>query len=187
VANAHALALDDVLARGRHVQQQVNQVVIQQVDLVDVEKSAVGACQQARLKRPLALRQRLFKIQRANNAVLGGTERQVNHRHGPLCRCATGRAGLTHWGRLIGRTVVDAVGNARHRRQKIGEPAHRRRLACATVAKHHDAADASINSGNQQRTPHLFLSGNGAEGKWMSHARHRPVACHDRLTCVNLA
>jgi hypothetical protein len=45
-----ALALDDVLAGGRHVDQQVDQVVFQQVDLVDVQEAAVGARQQARLE-----------------------------------------------------------------------------------------------------------------------------------------
>ena len=81
VAHAQALALDDVLARGRDVEQQVDEVILEQVDLVDVEEAAVGARQQAGLERLHALRQRAFEVERADDAVLGRAERQVDHRH----------------------------------------------------------------------------------------------------------
>ena len=81
VAHAQAFALDHVLARGGDVEQQVDQVVFEQVDLVDVEKAAMGARQQAGLEGLVALRQRALEIERADDAVFGGAERQVDHRH----------------------------------------------------------------------------------------------------------
>ena len=91
VADAQALALDDVDARRRNVEQQVDQMVLQQVDLVDVEKAAMGAGQQAGLEGLLAGDQRLFQIERAGDAILGRAERQVDHRHRDLPRLEPAR------------------------------------------------------------------------------------------------
>jgi hypothetical protein len=84
VAHAEALALDHVLAAGGHVQQRVDQMVFQQVGLVDVQKAAVGAGQQAGLEALLAAGQRALQVQRADDAVFGGAQRQVHHRHAAL-------------------------------------------------------------------------------------------------------
>ena len=81
MAHAQALALDHVLARGGHVDQQVDQMVVEQVDLVDVQKAAVRARQQPGLEGLDALRQRALEVERADDAVLGGAQRQVDHRH----------------------------------------------------------------------------------------------------------
>jgi hypothetical protein len=80
MADRQPLALDDVLARLRHVEQQIDEVILQQVDLVDIEIAAIGPRQQARLERLFALGQGAFDIQRADDAVLGRAERQVDHR-----------------------------------------------------------------------------------------------------------
>ena len=56
-------------------------MILEQIDLVDVEKTTVCARQQPRLERLDPLAQRLFKIQRADQPVLAGPERQVDHRH----------------------------------------------------------------------------------------------------------
>jgi hypothetical protein len=78
MADAEALALDDVLARGRDVEQQVDDVVLEQVDLVDVEKAAMRAGQQPGLEGLLAMRQRALEIERADDAILRRAERQVD-------------------------------------------------------------------------------------------------------------
>ena len=109
VADAQALALDHVLARGRDVEQQVDQVVLEQVDLVDVEKAAIGAGQQAGLERLLAVRQRALEVERADDAVLGGAQRQVDHRHR--------------------RDAAAARGRCRRARQSVAQRAGRRRVA----------------------------------------------------------
>ena len=74
--------LDHVLPRGRHVDQQVDQVVLQQVHLVDIQKAPVRPRQQPRLERPLPPRQRPLQIQRANHPVLRRPQRQIDHRNG---------------------------------------------------------------------------------------------------------
>ncbi len=82
VADGEALALDHVLARGRDVEQQVDQMVLQQVDLVDIEEAAVGAGQKPRLESLLGAGQRPFDVERAGDAVLGRAERQVDDGRG---------------------------------------------------------------------------------------------------------
>ena len=58
VADAQAFALDDVLAGGRHIEQQIDKVVFEQVHFVDVKEAAMRLRQQARLEAFLAARQR---------------------------------------------------------------------------------------------------------------------------------
>ena len=51
VADRKAFALDDILARGRHIQQQIDEVIFEQVDFVDVKEPAMRLGEQARFKR----------------------------------------------------------------------------------------------------------------------------------------
>ena len=81
MADAQPLALHHVLARGGDVEQQIDQMILQQVHLVDVEEAAMGAGQQAGLERLDPVGQRPLQVERADHAVLGGAERQVDHRH----------------------------------------------------------------------------------------------------------
>ena len=81
MAQAQALALDGVDARGRHVEQEIHQVVLQQVDLVDVEEAAVGLGQQPRLERLDPGAERPLQVEGADHPVLGRPERQIHHRH----------------------------------------------------------------------------------------------------------
>ena len=79
VAHAQALAFDHVLARRRDVDEQIHEVILEQVHLVDVEEAAVRARQQPRFERLLAARQRTLQVERADHAILGRTERQIDH------------------------------------------------------------------------------------------------------------
>jgi hypothetical protein len=81
MADAEALSFDHILAGGSHIEQQVDQVILQQVDLIDIEKTAMCASQKTRLEGFLAMGQRPFNIERADHAVLGRTKRQVDHRN----------------------------------------------------------------------------------------------------------
>ena len=78
MGDGHALALDDVDAERRRIEEHVRQVVVEQVDLVDVEDPAVRLCQQARLERLLAGGQRPGDVDRAGDAILGGVQGQVD-------------------------------------------------------------------------------------------------------------
>ncbi len=78
MAYAQTLALDDIHARSRDVQQEVDEMVLKQVCLVDIKKSAICLGQQSGLEAFLAIRQRAFEIKRADDAILGGAEREVD-------------------------------------------------------------------------------------------------------------
>ena len=82
----HALALDVGAAHRRRVEQQVDQVVVQQVHLVDVEHAAVRRGQQPGLEGLDPLGQRPLQVQRADDPVLGGADRQLDQPGRPLAR-----------------------------------------------------------------------------------------------------
>ena len=114
MADAKALALDNVLARGRHIEQEVDDVIFEQIDFVDVQKTAVRARQQPRLEGLLAMRQRFFDIERTDDAVFRYAERQIDNRYRYLPCFATGLertpatvAALTVRIGVVGATVAD--------------------------------------------------------------------------------
>ena len=81
MADAQALALDHVLPGCRDVEEEVDKVVLQQVHLVDIEEAPIGAGKQPGLEGAHPRGQRALEIERADDAVLGRPERQVDHRH----------------------------------------------------------------------------------------------------------
>ena len=56
-------------------------MVVEQVHLIDVQQAAVGLGQQARFKGPNPLAEGFFNVDRAAEAVFGGAQGQVHHRH----------------------------------------------------------------------------------------------------------
>ena len=104
-------------------------MVLQQVDLVDVEEAAIGARQQAGLEGLDAGRQRPLQIERTNDPILCGTQRQVDDRDrdrytfGP-CRLLSAVAAPRR--RQVRVAVVAATGESLQRRQQGGESTHGR-------------------------------------------------------------
>ena len=137
------------------------------------------AGQQAGLERLDAVGERTFEVQRTDHAVLGGAERQVDHRHRHLAglrrRVVAGRARPTLLAAAFGRGGrIAAVGAARddaHRRQQRGQRAHGGRLAGAPVAEHQHAADARVDGGDHQRQLHLVLGDDRGKREHDGHAR----------------
>jgi hypothetical protein len=166
MAHAQPLPLHHVLAGRRDIEQQIDQVVLEQIDLVDIKEPAMRAGQQARFKNLDTLAQSALEIERPDNAVLGGTQRQVHHRHRrqhraqrslrqPLPACLAQRI-------LVGGiTAITAIRHHLYLGQQSGQSAHGSRFAGATVAKHQYAADPGIDSGQQQTQPGFFLADNG--------------------------
>ena len=113
--------------------------------------------------------QRAFEIERADHAVFGGAERQVDHRHRHAmalraCPGACGpRSPRSRWQRRV--AVVAAADHRAHLRQQRGQRAHRGGLAGAAVTEHQHAADARVDRGDQDRELHLVLADDGGEGK----------------------
>src|SRR5207237_2433389 len=81
MAERNAFALDDVDAHRGCVEEDVDQVVVEQVDLVDVEDVAVRLGQHAGPKAPGACAQRGFQVDRADDAILGCVDGQLDHPH----------------------------------------------------------------------------------------------------------
>lgn len=73
-----AVALDAVDAAGADVEQQVDQAVGEQIDFVDVEQTVVGLGKQAGAEAHLAVLQRGFEVERADELFLAGAQRQVD-------------------------------------------------------------------------------------------------------------
>jgi hypothetical protein len=98
-------------------------VVVQEVDLVDVEDAAVGGGEQPGLVRRHAGRQRPLEVERADEAVLGGADRQLDEPRGRLdgapWRLASGSRG-----RGAGRR---RSGSPRRRRPAAAAPRARAR------------------------------------------------------------
>ena len=115
------------------VEQHVDQVVVQQIDLVDIEHAAVGAGQQARRERVLAVAQDFLQIQRADDAVLGGSDRQL-----------------------------DECG-AVHRGQHLREAPDGGRLRSAFLPADQHAADLRSHRAQQQRQPQAVVTDDRAE------------------------
>ena len=175
VADRQALALDHVLAGGGDVEQEVDQVVLQEVDLVDIEEAAVGAGQQAGLERLLALGQRPLQVERADHAVLGGAERQVDHRHRHLLglqRLAVRHplaAGIAVIGLVRRVAAIGAADDGLHLGQQRRQRADGGGLAGAAIAEDKDAADRGVDSGDQEGELHLLLANDGGERKHDAH------------------
>mmetsp|Transcript_48531 Transcript_48531/g.156706 ORF Transcript_48531/g.156706 Transcript_48531/m.156706 type:complete len:495 (-) Transcript_48531:12-1496(-) len=169
VPDADALALDSVPAACGAVKQNVDQVVIQEVDLVDVQNAAVRPRQEARLEGLLALGQGLLDVDGAADPVLGGAQRQVDHRHLSLANrkhIAPGRPVSDLVAHVLGlrwRGVVGVVGHTVDLGQEVDERADGRRLACATVSQDHHAADLRVDDVQDKRQLHLRLPHDGRE------------------------
>ena len=83
VGDRYAVAFHgDGAHRGR-IEEQIDQVIVQQVDFVDVEDSAVRLGQQARFEVHRALAESLFEVDRSRDAILGGTDGKLHQAHGP--------------------------------------------------------------------------------------------------------
>ena len=152
---------------------QIDQMILEKIDLVYVEKSAVGLREQARLERFLAARQRAFEIERADHAVLGRAERQVDH--GDRLQC--GLEGAPRRGGADGAqarrrrriAMIGAADDGPHFGQKRGQRPHRRRFSGSPVAESEHAADRRIHGCDQEGRFHVFLSDDRREGKRPPH------------------
>jgi hypothetical protein len=56
-------------------------VIVEQIHFINIEKSSIGAGEQAGLERFSALYERSFDIKRAADSILRSPERKINNRH----------------------------------------------------------------------------------------------------------
>ena len=179
VSHAQSLALHHVFSRGRHVQEQVHEMVLEQVHLVDIEKPTVRARQQPGFEPFLPSGQGAFEIEGADHPILGGAQRQVDHGRadefglgpGAVRRLAMNWAapGVSLWIAMIG-----TAHRRFDRRQKRSEGPHRRGLAGPAIPEHHHTADPLVDGGDQQGPLHLILTDDRRKRVRLTHSRTRP-------------
>ena len=141
VAEADSLPLDHVDAHRRGVEQQVNHVIVQQVDLIHVEQTAVGCGQHARLEVALAPLDRFLDVERTDDAVFGRADGQIHEAGAPLRdrqRLAARQAvaAVVAEGLETARIAGEgAIGHHLDLGQQIGQGAGRGGLGRAALAK----------------------------------------------------
>lgn len=121
------VAFDVHPAHGGGVEQDVDEVVVQQVDLVDVENTAVCTGQQARREGVLTVAQHLLQVEGADHPVLGRPDRQLHQ--------------------------VTATGGLKRHGQHLRQPADRGRLRGALLAADQYSADVGPHCAQHQRQP----------------------------------
>ncbi|MCY1181400.1 hypothetical protein D9M73_219010 [compost metagenome] len=102
------VTLDAVCAAGSHVKQQIDQGVGQQVDLIDIQHTAVGLGQHARGKLRLALPQRGIQVEGADQPLFTGAQWQGDERaFAKQVGQATGQGALGHATRPFDQHTTD--------------------------------------------------------------------------------
>ncbi len=144
---------DAVQARHRHVEEGVDQVVGEQVDLVHVQDPAVGRRQQAWPEPGLAVGEQLGEVERADDPLLGGSQRQLDE--GRLARQHTGEPTSQ---RRLGRALVAAQQDAAQPRPGGGEQQGQLGLVLADDGReaqpgHRDSSQPSASSTACRRVP----------------------------------
>ena len=168
-----SLALHAVDAHGGRVQQHVDQVVGKQIDFVDIENAPMGRRQQAGLECFATFAKCLFQVQSSQHAIFGGPQGQVDPRHRNFGRRAMlERAAMRAFGPgRVGMAMERAAGHDLDRRTKRGQGAGRRAFGRSLLAANQHAADARIDSHQQQGGLQLVLAHQGR--KRIVHQRLR--------------
>src|SRR6202521_1766594 len=128
----NTFALHHVYTHGCGIQQHIDQVVVEQVDLVDVQDVAVCLGQDARLEAALAALDCGLDVDRPDDPVLRGVDRQLDDTHaasGAWQYLAAGQPVLAIRAERLGRVRVAAVEAVRDDvefREQAGEGSHGR-------------------------------------------------------------
>ena len=80
MADRKTFAFDGIDPGFGHIEQKIDNVIFQQVDLVDVEVSAVGPRQKTGFEGFLAMGEHTLDVEGAGNPVFGHAKGQVHHR-----------------------------------------------------------------------------------------------------------
>jgi hypothetical protein len=151
--------------RGR-VEQHVDQVVGEEVDLVGVEDPPVRGGEQAGVEGRGPVAQRAVEVERAEQAVGGRADGQLDERDGALGdRRAGGVVGAVRAREAVdlGVGVEAAAGDDAHGREQRREAAHRGGLRGPALAADEHAADPRVHRAGQQRLGQRLLGDERAE------------------------
>ena len=164
VADRYSLSLDDVAAAGSRIQQNIHQVIVEQVDLVDVEKAPICPSQQARLESLHSLSQGPLDIERAAHSVLCGAERQIDNPHfstidrQPGESLLSGPAIIAQLARVSRVATVQAAPDPRNTGQEVGERSDGRGFPSASMPEYHYSPDIRVDHRKNEGELHFFLA-----------------------------
>src|SRR6185436_12588960 len=161
-----------VAAHRGGIQQDIDQVVGQQVDLVDVEDSAVCGGQQTGLEGADAFGQCLFQVEGSDYPVLGGTHRQLDQPGGMRARHRVGMWAVraARFDRVRGASEA-ASAHYRHLGQQGSKAAYGRRLGGSLLAADQYAADHRGYSVQDEGQLHGVRTDDRGERKALAGAR----------------
>ena len=163
----HAVALDPIRSGCGAVEQRVDQVVVEQVDFVHIEDSAMRIGQQAGLELAAAVLQSNFEVQRSDDPVLGGRHGQVGDVYAAQSRAlrrAVAPRGSALAAQVLGRGIAaEPARRDRDLGQQRGQTANRRRLGGAALAANQHAANGRVDGVEHQRELHPLLPHDGGE------------------------
>ena len=171
VGDRDAVTFDGRAAHRGRIQQKVDEVVVQEVDLVDIQDAAVGAGEESGLILGDAFGERLLEVERAEYAVLGGADGELDEANRPgFDRGAYGERSIggerIAFARIAGEPIArDDV----DRRQHVSERAHHRGLGRTLFAADENAADRRRNRGQREGERHVIGTDDGAERKMIWH------------------
>ncbi len=80
----NSFPLDIVDSHCSGVEKQIDDMIVQKVDLVHIEKVSVGLSKYTGFEFLLARLENVFEIEGSGDTVLGCTQRQLDDVHGPL-------------------------------------------------------------------------------------------------------
>ncbi len=171
VRERHPLPLDRVHAHRGGVQQHVHDVVVEKIDLVDVKNVAIGLGEDPWFKAPGAGAQRGLDVDRADDAILGGVDRQLDDAHPALVRRQ--HAGVVETNPALGAKGLAVVWIAPEMaafdhvvlRQQPGKRPHGGRLASALLAADEHPADRGHDGVEDQGQLHRVLAHDRREGE----------------------
>lgn len=171
MAHADSFALDDILASGGDVEQEVHEMIFEEIDLVDVEVAAMRAREESGLVGFFAAGEGAFEIECADDPIFGGAEREVNDRD----RCfvctkffAGGFAGEAVVAFPAFGVRVASVAAARdhgHGREEGGEGADGGGLSGPAMSEDENPTYSRVDRGQQDGPLHLILPDDRREGE----------------------
>ena len=129
MGHGHTLSFHYIDTHSSRVQQDVSHVIVEEVYLIYVENAPIGGRQDARFQGFDAFFDSRLNIQRANNPVFRGTQRQIYYRSLTVdlfyqVFLALLKAKIAHLLRISGIAVEGTVLYNQDVLQKIGKSAH---------------------------------------------------------------
>jgi hypothetical protein len=188
VPHADPFALDDVLAGGGNVEEEIDEVVLEEIDLVYIEVAAMGAGEEPGFVGLLAAGEGALEVEGADDAILGCTEREIDDGDADfvgaelLAGLFAGEAVVASAGAGVGVAAVPAAADDVHQWKERREGADRRGFGGPSMAEDKDPTDGGVNGGEEDGTLHFLLTDDRREWEGDAHGSTPGGKCQPEIT-----